>query len=273
MARARNIKPGFYKNADLAECSYPARLVFPGLWMLADRCGRLQDRPKQIKGELLPHDQENMDALLDELARNSFILRYAVEGKRYIQILNFEKHQHPHVKEPPSTIPAPDNNCSCPVQKRLTPDSLLLIPDTGLRIPDTGSPMPPSEAIAIAPAKDLLDEPLPRINGAIPDCPYQAIATAYHEALPELPRLIKLSKARKDALKARWTEVCVEDHLDSEGALRFFRDFFQRVKRSDWLMGRIPGRGGEPFKLNFDWMFKQANFLKIAEGNYHRGKK
>ena len=35
MARARNIKPGFYKNEDLAECSLTARFIFPGLWMLA----------------------------------------------------------------------------------------------------------------------------------------------------------------------------------------------------------------------------------------------
>src|SRR6185369_15871620 len=29
MARARNIKPGLYKNEDLAECSLAARLLFP----------------------------------------------------------------------------------------------------------------------------------------------------------------------------------------------------------------------------------------------------
>jgi len=35
--RARNIKPGFFSNEDLAECSPWSRLCFAGLWLLADR--------------------------------------------------------------------------------------------------------------------------------------------------------------------------------------------------------------------------------------------
>lgn len=108
MARARNIKPGFYKNEDLAECSVWARLIFPGLWMLADREGRMEDRPKRVKGELLPYDSVEVDPLLDELARFGFILRYEVDGQRYIQILKFAEHQTPHVREQASTIPAPE---------------------------------------------------------------------------------------------------------------------------------------------------------------------
>ena len=67
MARARNIKPGFFKNEELAECSLAARLCFPGLWLLADREGRLEDRPKRIKGELFPFDTFEVGPLLDEL--------------------------------------------------------------------------------------------------------------------------------------------------------------------------------------------------------------
>jgi len=50
MARSRNIKPGFFRNEMLAECSPLARLLFAGLWCLADRFGRLEDRPKRICG-------------------------------------------------------------------------------------------------------------------------------------------------------------------------------------------------------------------------------
>ena len=46
MARARNIKPGFFRNADLVEMPIEARLLFIGLWTLADRSGRLEDRPR-----------------------------------------------------------------------------------------------------------------------------------------------------------------------------------------------------------------------------------
>lgn len=127
--RARGIKPGFYKNADLAECSAFARLLAPGLWMLADRAGRLEDRPKQIKGEIFPYDNVDVDALLGELEKWNHIIRYSVDGKNYIQIAHFEKHQNPHIKEkqsdiPKSTVLAPDKPGLGITENPLIPDSL-----------------------------------------------------------------------------------------------------------------------------------------------------
>lgn len=104
--RARNIKPGFYKNEELADCSLPARLLFPGLWMMADREGRLEDRPKRIKVEIFPYDDFDVDALLCELAGAGMIVRYQVDGERYIWIPHFLKHQNPHKREKDSDIPA-----------------------------------------------------------------------------------------------------------------------------------------------------------------------
>jgi hypothetical protein len=108
MARSRNIKPGFFKNEFLAQCSPYARLLFAGLWLLADRRGRLEDRPLKIKGELFPFESLEVDALLKELAdsEGQFLTRYTAKGKAYIQIENFHKHQNPHKNETESTIPA-----------------------------------------------------------------------------------------------------------------------------------------------------------------------
>lgn len=107
MARARNIKPGFFTNEDLVELDFATRLLFIGLWTEADREGRLEDRPKRLKMALFPADNLDVDAALGELAVAGFIRRYEVGGKRYIQVLNFGKHQNPHVKEAASIIPAP----------------------------------------------------------------------------------------------------------------------------------------------------------------------
>lgn len=107
MARARNIKPGFFANEMLAECDPLARLLFAGLWCLADREGRLEDRPKRIRAEVLPYDACDPEELLSQLEKHGFILRYAHEEQRFIQVLNFGKHQNPHIKEAKSTIPAP----------------------------------------------------------------------------------------------------------------------------------------------------------------------
>lgn len=142
MARSRNIKPGFFLNDKLAECEPLARLLFAGLWCIADREGRLEDRPKRIKAEVLPYDECDVDQLLDQLAKYEFIIRYEVEGERYIQIINFLKHQNPHVREAASTIPpppaeeqAPEKHQTSTVQEQeqnssSPADSFKLIPDS-----------------------------------------------------------------------------------------------------------------------------------------------
>lgn len=108
--RARNIKPGFYKNEQLAECSVEARLLFPGLWMLADRKGRLVYRPKRWKGELFPYDSFDVGALFEELVQNGLVKKYEIDGTTYVWIPHFLEHQKPHQNETPSAIPAHPND-------------------------------------------------------------------------------------------------------------------------------------------------------------------
>lgn len=109
MARARNIKPSFFANDDLADITPIGRLLFIGLWTLCDREGRLEDRPRRIKAETLPYDDCDVDELLQSLHDNGFVLRYESEGKKCIQVVNFIKHQDPHYKEKASTLPAPSD--------------------------------------------------------------------------------------------------------------------------------------------------------------------
>jgi len=142
--RARNLKPGFFKNEDLAECEPLARILFSGLWCMADRDGRLECRPKRIRAEVLPYDNCNIEKLLKQLSDKKFIIVYSVNNENYIEILNFGKHQNPHCKEAESTIPAPDKHHTSTVQ---APDkngsrpaeSLLLNPDSGFLNPEKES--------------------------------------------------------------------------------------------------------------------------------------
>lgn len=147
MARARNIKPSFFANDDLADIDPLGRLLFIGLWTLADREGRLEDRPRRVKAEVLPYDDCDVDGLLDDLQRHGFIQRYESGGERFIQVVNFTKHQNPHVKESASSIPAPDEHRTSPVQEsdktQPEPERAGLIPDSGYRIPDTNTPPNP----------------------------------------------------------------------------------------------------------------------------------
>jgi hypothetical protein len=109
MARSRNIKPGFFTNDRLAELPPLARILFPGLWCIADKEGRLEDRPRRIAAQILPYDQDaDVEELLGLLAAgsDSFIVRYQVDGERFIQIRNWDRHQRPHWQETASVIPA-----------------------------------------------------------------------------------------------------------------------------------------------------------------------
>lgn len=112
MARCRGIKPGFMTNEALPELGPHAHLLFACLWMIADREGRLEDRPKRIKVECMPHYEVDVNELLDKLASgpDPFILRYSVAEKRYIQVVKWSDHQSPHNTEKPSVIPEPPLN-------------------------------------------------------------------------------------------------------------------------------------------------------------------
>lgn len=105
MARARNIKPGFFANEDLVELSFEYRLLFIGLWTLADREGRLEDRPKRIKMAVFPADTVDVEDGLRELTKAGFIKRYEANGVSVVQILSFTKHQNPHHTEKASDLP------------------------------------------------------------------------------------------------------------------------------------------------------------------------
>ena len=61
MARARLLKPGFFRNEMLAELPHATRLLFAGLWLISDREGRLEDRPKRIGADIFPYETLDVD--------------------------------------------------------------------------------------------------------------------------------------------------------------------------------------------------------------------
>lgn len=108
--RSRNLKPGFFKNEILGSADPLYGLLFQGLWLMADREGRLEDRPRRISAELFPYRRRvtecKVDEMLEWLHRQRFIERYQTEQGRFIQVVEFGAHQNPHKNEAPSKIPA-----------------------------------------------------------------------------------------------------------------------------------------------------------------------
>jgi hypothetical protein len=113
MPRIRYLKPEFFDDEDLGGLPPLVRIFYAGLWCWSDKEGRLQDRPKRLKADILPYDDADADQFLSILAKpkagsgQPFIHRYESGGQRYIQIIAWDQHQKPHHTEKESTIPAP----------------------------------------------------------------------------------------------------------------------------------------------------------------------
>lgn len=240
MARARNIKPGFFINVELGELKPITRLLFIGLWTIADREGRLKDQPQKIKVQILPYDKCNIDKLLDELYDKDFIIRYEANGCRLIQINNFNKHQNPHIKEQASELPAPnkygaetgqeqEKHGSCPA------DSLNLIPDSLNPCTDNSDTIQVSE---------------------VDPCPYEKIKTLYNETCSSLPQVRTVSSERKKSIKARWAQYDCD--------IGVFAELFTKASQSKFL----GGDNDRKWKADFDWLINDNNMAKVLEGKY-----
>lgn len=260
MARSRNIKPGFFTNDVLGELPALTRLLFAGIWTLCDRDGRLEDRPKKIRAEVLPYDVCDAEEMLQALGKHGFIQRYEVNGVKVIQVSAWEKHQNPHIKESPSTLPAlgqhqtstvqaPDTAQPLPEQAGLIPDSLLLIPDSLNR------------------AKALLP------SDKLPACPHEALIDLFGKHLPALPQPKKELWTGKnaDAMRARWRWVLTAKRKsgepyasDAAQGQAWFGKFFDHVEQSDFLTGR----SGKWTGCDLGWLMKAENFTKAVQGNY-----
>lgn len=92
-------------DEDVVTMSLPARFVWAYLPCLADREGRLDDKPLSIKLNIMVNDDVDMDKILDELAERRHIIRYSIDNKKYIEIRNFARYQRIHPNEAVSRIP------------------------------------------------------------------------------------------------------------------------------------------------------------------------
>jgi hypothetical protein len=282
MARARNIKPGFFSNDLLAEINPLGRLLFAGLWTLADRAGRLEDRPKKIKAEVLPYDACNVDKLLTELQARSFIQRYVVRGLAYIQILNFTKHQNPHKNEAESTIPAPEQHSAEPMpepEQNSSNRADSLIPDSGFPRTDSGFPSNPVAGGASPPPARKK-----RVNGETP--PSVAVWEAYSDAYrtrygvdptrnasvnAQIGRFVSLVPAEDaPAIAAFYVEHNRRYYVEKQHPAKLLMQDAEGL-RTEWLTGRktteTEARQADRTQTNLNVWGKL-----IAEAEAHEGK-
>lgn len=168
MARARNLKPGFFRDAKVVACSFESRLLFQGLWCLADYMGRLKYVPVEIKMEVFPADNVDIEKHMRELEQVGLIQMYQDHsGTALVQIVGFTKHQNPHINErmdkdknPLPHLPGP-NDCK-PAEGEEKPTEKQKVEDA-LRVLREYSDSNPADSLNLIPPS--LKESSPRKRG------------------------------------------------------------------------------------------------------------
>ena len=109
---------------------------------------------------------------------------------------------------------------------------------------------------------------------AAPPCPADTIVTAYHEQLPMLPRVQRVTAGRREALQERWQEVwskqaAAKGWTNADDVVKHFEDFFKFVRGCPFLVGEVVAtKDGKPWFASFDWLMHEQRFWEVREGKY-----
>ncbi len=109
--RRRMLNPDFFTDPDMvANFDFGGRLLYQGLWCLAEDSGCFEPNPLLLKMKIFPGDDVPLGEIqkhIDRLVELEKIVLYEVDGKEYAWLKNFHKHQKLERPSPP-TIPLPD---------------------------------------------------------------------------------------------------------------------------------------------------------------------
>lgn len=210
MARIRTVKPEFWTDEKVVECSIPARLLFIGLFNFADDKGCMERSPRRIKMQVFPADTIDCEPLIMELITHGLLTEYSVNDSQYLQIKGFCKHQKinrpsksniPEPIEITESMPEYTGN-SVNVDINENKDSLNThglfseysvnthgVLTDGKEVEGKGKEKDIDHG-ASAGADDHRQS-AGKIN-------YQSILDAYHELLPEMPQIKILTDAKKN---------------------------------------------------------------------------
>lgn len=124
---------------------------------------------------------------------------------------------------------------------------------------ECGGPRPPEEQALSA------DGP--------PLCPHERLMALYNAALPELPRARTAGGSRRAKTRARWRETWQRLRAQgkpcaAEDLLQWWRRFFERVRGSDWLMGKQTD-----WRADFDFLLSPKGYTGVLEGRYLPGRR
>lgn len=240
MARIRSIKPEFWTDERLTECSVSARLLFIGMLNFADDNGNQVYSAKRLKMQVFPADTIDTQPLIDELITHGLLIEYSVSGNKYLNIKGFKKHQ---VINRRSSTPIPEPDFS---------DGSLSAHGAGTDGEEgKGEERKEQERSASS------DDDAPERSDSIP---YREIVAAYNRTMTGLPKVRELTDARRTAIRRVWQESTQRQ------SLAFWLAFFAECHDDPFLSGTGPYR--EPhanWRPDFDYLVQRKVATKVYE--------
>ena len=242
--RIRTIKPEFWRSEDIAALSIEDRLLFIGLWSYVEDNGVGRDESQLIQCDLYPLDTFTEASLrtrggLMRLSQQGLITRFeGPDGRRYLQINSWDKHQKINRPSKPRFPQYNAENCTL-TEGSLSPHCTLAegsLPEqgTGNREQGTGKDTPFSPPHETEAAESASAET-------------QTVAADAAPATANTSKPSKASKARgtrlpdgwqPDQALADWTRANAPAAANATEVDRF-RDYWQSLSgqrgiRADW---------------------------------------
>ena len=234
MARKRMVDPNIWQSEDFSKLSTLAKLVFIGLFSLADDEGRGRANPMYLKSSLFPYNEDmrsaDIEKTLSEISSNMSVVFYSCNGSNYYSLLSWYNFQR--IDKPTSSqLPAFDEN---------NKDIRRLFVEGSPRTPRGVHPKRKEDN------RKEIEEKRNRIKDI------------YNSNCPKLPQVQKLTDKRKTAI----------DKFIKEFTEEQFEQICKIANSTDFLIG-INDNG---WKADFDFLMRIDKATNVLEGRYNSTK-
>lgn len=235
MARKRMIDPSIWQSEDFGKLSNLAKVVFIGLFSLADDEGRGRANPMYLKSILFPYNEKmrstDVEVALSEISRNMSILFYSYNESNYYSLLSWNTFQKID-KPTESKIPAFEKD---------NQEFRLLFDEGSTR---TSRGVPPKRK------EDNIKEKEEK---------RKEIVDVYNSICTNLSKIQKITDKRKKSI----------DAFAKEFTLDQFKEICEKANTTDFLIGKND-RG---WKADFDFLMRIDKATAILEEKYNTSNK
>lgn len=230
MARKRMVDPNIWQSEDFGKLSTLSKLVFIGLFSLADDEGRGRANAMYLKSSLFPYNENlrsiDIEKTLSEISSNMSVVFYECNGNSYYSLLSWYEFQKID-KPTTSKLPAFDEN---------NKDIQLLFADYS---PKTSRGLPPNRK-----EENRIEKEKNRIE----------VKRIYNETCTKLPQVQKLNDKRNKSI----------DEFLKTFTLEEFRQICITANNSNFLSGG----NDRNWKADFDFLMRTDKAVNILEGKY-----